>query len=244
MDWRADAASLTVVWAFPRRSASLVLDTRPLSDQTLGMPDALKERHFVDLLLSSLRIEPTEIEDGKEKPDVRIRLAGQRIGIEVTEATPEEYVRGTRALEKSGWKGCVFPTNWQHRPNRRTTRELVVEGTDLNGDWADCSESFGRWADRIIERLSDKERAFTHPDFEKLDENWLLIADVEATQITHEPDVVEAKRFFHDLARKFKPASFFDRTFILFDQDFFIDWNHRASSVSMALPDDRVVVVA
>jgi hypothetical protein len=208
------------------------------------MPDALKERHFVDLLLSSLRLEPDEIDDGREKPDVRILLAGQRIGIEVTEATPEEYVRGSRALEKSGWEGCVSPTNWQHRPNRRTTQELVAEGTDLNGDWADCSESFGRWADRIIERLSDKERAFSRPEFEKLDENWLLVADIEATQITHEPDVVEAIRLFNDLARKFKPASFFDRTFILFDKGFFIDWNHRTSRIDLTLPDGRVVKVA
>jgi hypothetical protein len=207
------------------------------------MPDALKERHFVDLLLSSLRLEPDGTDDGREKPDVRILLAGQRIGIEVTEATPEEHLRGTRAVEKSGWKGCFFPTNWQHRPNRRATSELLEEGTDINGDWADCAESMERWKERIVERLRDKERAFTRPDFEKLDENWLLIADVEASQITHEPQLVEAQKFFRDLAQEFKPASFFDRTFILFDQGFFIDWDHRTSRIDLTLPDGRVVKV-
>lgn len=208
------------------------------------MPDAIKERHFVNMLLSSLGLEPDEIDDGEEKPDVRIRLADRRIGIEVTEATPEEYARGSRALRKSGWKGCISTTNWQHRSNRRTTRELLAEGTDLNSAWADCAESFERWKNRIIERLSDKERVFSRPEFGKLDENWLLIADVEASQITHMPQVNEAALFFHDLAQKFKPTSYFGRTFILFGLNFFIKWDHRTSQIDFVFPDGRIIRVA
>jgi hypothetical protein len=208
------------------------------------MPDAVKERHFTNMLLSSLELKPDEIDDGKEKPDVRILLSDRRIGIEVTEATPEEYVRGSKALIGSGWNGCISTTNWQHRPNRRPTQELLAEGTDIYGNWADSAESFERWKGRIMERLFDKKRAFSRPEFGKLDENWLLIADVEASQITHMPQVIEAARFFHDLAQKFKPASYFDCTFILFGLSFFIKWDHRTSQIDFVFPDGRIIQVA
>ncbi len=203
------------------------------------MPDPCKERQYAKLLLSTLSLSPDTLEVA-DKPDIRMEINGSRIGLEVTEATPEEYRRAKKALRDSGWRECIFTESWQHRTERRATDELMSEGIDLHGPWVDSLDSFQNWASRIEERLRDKQRAFSHTDFQRFDENWLLVVDLDHSMITHEPDLLEGRSFFHELLSTFQPKEFFDRTFILMSNAGLIDWNHRQNEITWKVTADLI----
>lgn len=170
-----------------------------------------------------------------DKPDVLFDHSGKRIGMEVTDATPEEHVRAYRALKRMDWNGFTFPSNLQHREERRPTQELIEETIDIHSEWVDTSDTTGRWAARIKERIIDKHRAFNHPDFQRFDENWLLISDLQNSPITHEPQLVTLKEFFLSAIAQFRPDSFFDRTFIHTSDAGLIEWDHRAARITWTI---------
>ena len=204
------------------------------------MPNPNEERQYAKLLLSALELQAVSVEVA-DKPDIRMVINGSRIGLEVTDATPEEYRRGKHALKASGNRECISTEHWQHRVERRATNKLVDEGGNIDGPWVNSHDSFNNWASRIEERIQEKIRAFAHPDFQRFDENWLLIGDLLHSEITHEPDLIEARRFFQTLVSTFRPSLFFDRTFILMSNAGLIDWDHRRSEIVWKVTPDRIL---
>jgi hypothetical protein len=204
------------------------------------MPNPNEERQYAKLLLSALELQAFSLEVA-DKPDVRMVINGCRIGLEVTDATPEEYRRAKNALKAPDKGGCIFTEHLQHRPERRVTDKLIAEGVSLDGPWVNSLDSFNNWTSRIEERIRDKQRAFAHPDFQRFDQNWLLIADLRHSKITNEPDLIEAGRFFHTLVSTFRPTVFFDRTFILTSNAGLIDWDHRRSEIVWKVTPDRTL---
>lgn len=200
------------------------------------MPNQNEERYYAELLLSTMELIPDSLQV-KDKPDIRLEIGSRRIGIEVTDATPEEYRRAEKVIRSKGWKDVLSTGNFQHRLKRRTTAELEREGVDLDGQWADSSNVFDAWSLRIEERLKDKERAFLDQNFERFSENWLLIVDWEHSAITYEPDLHMAERFFQKLIFTFRPPIFFDHTFILMSNAELLDWDHDQNEINWKVTD-------
>ncbi len=200
------------------------------------MPNQNEERYYAELLLSVMELIPDSLQV-KDKPDIRLAIGGRRIGIEITEAAPEEYRRAKKTIRAKGWKGVLSTGNFQHRIERRTTAELEREGLDHDGPWSESSKVFDAWSLRIEERLKDKERAFLDRNFERFSENWLLIVDWEHSAITHEPDLRMAERFFQKLISTFRPPIFFGHTFILMSNAGLLDWDHDQNEINWKVTD-------
>lgn len=201
------------------------------------MPDVIAERSYAKLLLDKLGQTPSSVVAG-DKPDLCVEVSDRKVGIEVTDATPEEFNRAIKGVfGVRGWPG-PFPSNLQHRATRRTNDELRKEGPS----WKDCSDTFKLWTERIEERLRDKERAFNQASFQKFTENWLLIVDPENllvdrgdSESSREVFLIEARRFFASFAPTFKPVLFFDQTFILISDTVLITWDHRTMQVTYSV---------
>lgn len=207
------------------------------------MPDPVFESFAAERLIEILGIQPVATDPG-DRPDLVLQMPDYRIGLEVCEATPEEYHRGRKALQAEGWQGCVSPGNWQHRTEHRATKELREEGKGPVV-WVDATDAMSAWSQGLLKRLSDKERAFSHPGFRKFDRNWLLIADIRTTPVTHEPDIIEMKEVLRDLVRSFRPASFFDSTFIDFGADAgLVEWDHASQSASWSISQTRNISIS
>lgn len=198
------------------------------------MPNQAQERCLAEQFFKAANIQVANLIMA-DKPDVIFDHSGMRIGMEVTDATPEEHVRAYKALDRMGWNGFTSPSNLQHRAERRPTEELVDETIDLDSSWVDTGDATRRWAARIKERIIDKQRAFNHPDFRRFEENWLLISDLDYSPITHEPQLVTLKDFFLSAIAQFRPDSFFDRTFIHTSDAGLIEWDHRAARITWTI---------
>lgn len=206
------------------------------------MPDPIFEADGARALLEALGIHPEDIEHG-DRPDVRFRWQGVTVGLEVCEATPEEYHRGRKAVRDSGWEQCTATGNWLHRQERRSTEDLKNEGT-ASPVWVDVADVHLSWQQGFQALIHAKHRAFAHPEFRKFDQNWLLVTDCRTSPISHEPDIEVMTDFFQSAVRSFRPDLFFDLTFVNFRDGGLICWDHRKHAATWTIDENRKLLIS
>ena len=138
------------------------------------MPDPREEEALSQALFRRLQIEPTEVVAG-DRPDVRFRWDGKQIGMEVTMADPEEYRRIDRLSRDHPGMLDVSNLHDEHG-RRRSTPEITDEVVRFSPVWTDVDVVWGRWARKVRQSYETKLVKLAHPDFERFDEDWLLIS--------------------------------------------------------------------
>lgn len=115
----------------------------------------------------------------QDKPDFRLRIAGETIGIEVTEAIPQDYAAASALSERQGSQGVIDMSLFRWGAEPKTTREVkeIISQKELTGDGWEGDAPEGEWAEAIYEILSVKHKRLVSPDFQRVTENWLLIYD-------------------------------------------------------------------
>jgi hypothetical protein len=188
------------------------------------MPDLIFENYAVMRFLHALDVPFHSLKHG-DQPDFVLDIGDQKIGLEVCDATPEEYHRATKELHKKEWPGCVDASNLQNRSQRRPTREIISEVTCPYGQWQDSGEIHERWRMGMKRRLHDKERAFQNPEFSRFDQNWLLIHDAVTAPIDNSIDLDLMSINLLYFAASYAPPDYFDKVWIDFGKNGLVGWS-------------------
>jgi hypothetical protein len=197
------------------------------------MPNPDFERIHAENLLAALNLTPESLIVA-DKPDIRLNINGSQIGLEVTEATPEEFLRATKKFAEMNYQRCLSTTNYQQRDERRNTIDLLAEGLRPEGVWVDSTDLMARWGSRILERMRDKLRAFGDSGFERFESNWLLIVDPLNELPNYEIEWNGFILTLLNLQKSFHPINFFDKTWIHISNKILIEWDHGKDELKLA----------
>ena len=138
------------------------------------------ERSYLDALLKRLAKlgygQPSFIVES-ERPDFVLDIGGRKVGVEVTLAVEGEYVRAEK-LQDALYPGeSTIVTNLKDGNRRRSNGEMTHDMFDPEQPWKGIDTIMVEWRERIAVAIQTKRTKFRMSDFQKFDENWLLIRD-------------------------------------------------------------------
>lgn len=147
------------------------------------------ERYAIAHLLSSLAAEddlltfPLQLvhrNPPEDKPDFLLSTDGKKIGIEHTDARPENETRKDVFRNSEGTGHLAhFVTPVEPDEPRRCAEQLrkEIELNDPEEGWGDQDDTDRKWADTMLHFIGKKEHKLEAPEFSRYDEDWLLIRD-------------------------------------------------------------------
>jgi len=151
--------------------------------RTAGRATAHTERWVGCRLLATLAeldrfLFPVKVKH-RDRPDLLIEGQGKSIGIEITEAIPEEFAAYSAMAERQPKGAFLDLTPFRlGAPSVSTNemREMLSKGTMSSGGWTE-NDPEKEWAQQIAETVRKKQKKLMSPEFEKFDENYLSIYD-------------------------------------------------------------------
>ena len=118
----------------------------------------------------------------RDKPDFVLSTRIRRIGLEISSFTDEE-VRRARHLACTRFPSAFIPNAFDTNISLRSARdccsndEIIDEIFNWETPGEDIIEAAQHIAGKIFAIVRSKQRKFQSPDFEKFDENWLVLTD-------------------------------------------------------------------
>ena len=182
------------------------------------------------LLEFPLRMEPGE------RPDLVVTMPSGRVGIEITEAVPED---GARVAAYSEHKEIdefrVIPRYRVNDPPRsRAEIEKIARGKVRElPRMGDCVER--DWVEAMLHFVARKAASFAKPGFEEYPSNWLLVYDnwtgTAGLDEQMATERLDRQVFVH------APKNPFDRVFVLRPRAL-LEFAPRAVAVRYRIPED------
>jgi hypothetical protein len=116
----------------------------------------------------------------QDRPDVLISTGNTEIGIEITEAIPQQFAAFCAFVNREypgHWLPAIhFPWDAPHLTDYDKVRELLRKRAVACSGWM-ADEPEREWADFILSVIDRKLKSLAEPDFGKHDRNWLSICD-------------------------------------------------------------------
>jgi hypothetical protein len=105
-------------------------------------------------------------------------MAGANVGIEITEAIPENWAKISALHEVHEYDNVMFISRCKPGESRRPTAELdkIARGEDMGVGWGGDSPE-REWADVMLHFARQKAAKLAKPGFQRFDRDWLLIYD-------------------------------------------------------------------
>ncbi len=160
------------------RLAELDIDVPARSE---GRRNHHAERYSIAHLLAALRIEQLSFPltlTHSDKPDFLLMMAGSGVGIEHTEAVPENVARANFMREKGLGPDVYFIPHATAGEPRKAADELrrEIEDDKLGSGW--CGDSPEReWAAAIAHYVKEKIPKAMADGFFRCPTNWLIVYD-------------------------------------------------------------------
>ena len=113
-----------------------------------------------------------------EKPDFQLHDGDGTTGIEVTEATTEQYSAYSSAVEKAG-TGFLEPAHFRYSAPDLSSRQMdnLLRETELSSDGWSGDSPEREWAQGIQSSIEKKLLTINIPGYQKFKKNWLAIYD-------------------------------------------------------------------
>jgi len=114
----------------------------------------------------------------RERPDFLLKARGVEIGIEHTEAVPQNEAHKTVLRDKVNGPNVYFISRHQPGEAKKSAKELIEEiQADPSGPgWAGDSVE-REWSEAMLHSVKGKIGTLAIEGFEKFKQNWLLIYD-------------------------------------------------------------------
>lgn len=117
-----------------------------------------------------------------DKPDFRIFSKNNAIGIEVTEAIPEQLARAKVLLEKHFSEDTILEPEFFERDEPKIKNDEIIKIHKRSNKELFGPPSYGksiekRWLQGINNSVIKKTKKLNHVEFDKFQMNWLLIYD-------------------------------------------------------------------
>jgi len=138
------------------------------------------ERQQLDFFLSVTDVTLEDIEH-RDKPDFEATHRGERIGIELTEGSPEELRRAQHIARTTGKTGYNV-TGLQDNPKCSRRANSEVEADMSTPRMQNSEEAAVQWAERITQRISSKVAKVISGEIKSFPRNWLVIVDPSPDQ--------------------------------------------------------------
>lgn len=176
------------------------------------------ERYCVAHLLATIspsRLSFPLILTHDDKPDFVLSMPTDRVGIEHTEAVPENVARAQFLREKGHGPEVHFIPHASPGEPRKTADQLreEIKSDDPGDGWVgDSAER--EWADAMMHHVKEKMVKAAAVDFQRHSANWLLVYDnwpLPAVKIA------KAAAFLAPLLKDADAFSIFDTIFVLND---------------------------
>jgi hypothetical protein len=145
-------------------------------DEQLQMTRLLEALATTNLMEFPLSIKHT---GPKAVPDFQLQAGQRRIGLEITKIAVAA-VEHARALQRKGLARSIgISSLYREQPNRRTRREVLDEALLMSpfADPVSIEEYEQIWLERAREALTEKTRSIYGTEFQRGDEDWLLLWD-------------------------------------------------------------------
>ncbi len=115
----------------------------------------------------------------QDRPDFKLILGKDVIGIEFTEAIPQDYAAASALSKKEHSDGFLDMSLFKWGTKKRSVANLrsIVTQEELSGPGWDGDSVEREWTQAIAEIVNKKTHKLTSSGFEKLPINWLLIYD-------------------------------------------------------------------
>ncbi len=114
----------------------------------------------------------------RERPDFLLETNGILIGIEHTEAVPQNEAHKTVLRDKVDGPEVYFISRHQPGEPEKPAKKLIEEIQANHSDSGWTSDSVEReWVEAMLHTVKSKIEILAKDGFEKFDQNWLLIYD-------------------------------------------------------------------
>lgn len=132
-----------------------------------------------------------------DKPDFRIFSKNNAIGIEVTEAIPEQLARAKVLLEKHFSEDTILEPEFFEQDEPKIKNDEIIKIHKRSNKELFGPPSYGksiekRWLQGINNSVIKKTKKLNHVEFDKFQMNWLLIYD-DQTKANLDKEYVLAK---------------------------------------------------
>lgn len=114
----------------------------------------------------------------RERPDFLLKANGIEVGIEHTEAVPQNEAHKTALRDKVDGPEVHFISHNQPGEPKKTAKELIeeIQANHSGSGWAGDSVE-REWSEAMHHFVKGKMETFEKEGFEKFKQNWLLIYD-------------------------------------------------------------------
>ncbi len=136
------------------------------------------ERFYLAALLKRLYPRRQISVEDSEKPDFVLTLDNQTVGVETTFSVDQEYVRAQKLHFTVCPQECIITTNLKDGSRRRSNEELLHDMFDIDQPWKDVGQDLIDWKKKIEKTVTTKRERFNQSDFQRFDQNWLLVCDM------------------------------------------------------------------
>lgn len=148
--------------------------------------------HMLSALLGKDRLlYPIELIQ-RERPDFLLKANDVEIGIEHTEAVPQNEAQKTALRDKVDGPEVYFISRHQPGKSKKPAKELIkeIQANYPGSGWAgDAAER--EWSNAMLHFIKGKVNTFTKEGFEKFKQNWLLIYDNWSLPALYQEKAVE-----------------------------------------------------
>jgi len=168
--------------------------------------------HFLAAFPTSRLSFPTTLIH-RDRPDFELSMPGGSIGVEHTEAVPENVARAQFLREKGAGPDVFFTPHATPGEPRKTAAELRQEiEVDEPGDGWGNDSAENEWAVAIAHFVKEKYSKATADGFLRYPENWLLVYD---NWPLPNVDSTKAARFLYPLLKDEQAFEVFDAVFVM-----------------------------
>ena len=178
---------------------------------------------------------PLRVEPG-ERPDLVVTVPWGRVGIEITEAVPEDGARVAAYSEHKGIDEFRFIPRYRVNDPRRSRAEVEEIAKGKVRNLPRMGDSVERdWVEAMLHFVARKAESFAKPGFKEHPSNWLLVYDNWTGTAGLDEQVAMERLDQHMFAHA--PKNPFDRIFVLRPRAI-LECAPRADVVRHPIPDD------
>lgn len=115
----------------------------------------------------------------QDKPDFKLQVGHAIIGVEVTEAIPQDYAAVSALREREKPEAIIDISEFRWGMRTKTLKELrgLISQDKLTGQGWEGDSVEREWAQAIWEVTQNKLQKFNSRNFQRFSINWLLIYD-------------------------------------------------------------------
>ena len=189
-------------------------NTQSELDERVQLGKFLMAASRASLLQYPLEVTPTR----DRKPDFQLFLGGKTISAEATKIANKE-LEWARGLQRRSKLGTMYVTPFLKPATEKRDRAGVLnEGfatpAFVIGNTAEEEDAF--WLKQAEDMLRRKTEIFRRPDFERRQENWLLLWDKLRSS---DSDLERRVPILSELLREFWGSTWFDK--VIVEHEFF-----------------------